>query len=78
MSDDTKLFITPNEAAITERLPDSHRQLIVVLVTEAWSRIRSDPEMTTQRRECEAIIRRLSGTDTRLVVERAYASGVEP
>jgi hypothetical protein len=63
---------------VTEYLPDAHRLLIVTLMTRAMVAIENDPEMRTETQECRDIIRRLSGTDTRVTVERAYASGVKP
>jgi hypothetical protein len=60
----------------TERFPDAHRQLLVVLVTQAWVRIQDDPKMRDARKELLDIRRRLEGTDTRVIVERAYPSGV--
>lgn len=62
---------------VSERLPDEQRQLIVVLVTKAMFEIKDDPEMKAQERECLEIIKRLSGTDTVVTVERAYPSGAQ-
>jgi hypothetical protein len=59
----------------TEILPDQSRQLLVSLVMKAWVEIRDDPAMMEHARECQDIIRRLSGSDTVVKVERAYASG---
>lgn len=59
---------------VTEVLPDDHRTLIVNLVTQAWVEIRDDPFLATNAQECLDIISRLSGTDTRVTVERAYPS----
>lgn len=61
---------------VTERFPDAHRQLLLVLVTRAYVDIQNDPEMRTQIKECRDILRRLEGTDTRVMVERAYPSRV--
>lgn len=59
---------------ITEQLPDEHRSLIIVLVTRAMVDIQHDPDMQAAHQECLDIIARLSGTDTRVTVQRAYAS----
>jgi hypothetical protein len=60
-----------------EDVPDAHRQLLLVLTMKALSEIRNDPEMAANVRECEAIIKRFSGVDTKVTVERAYPSGVD-
>jgi hypothetical protein len=57
-----------------EYLSDAHRQLLLVFVTQNWVRIRHDPDMIAESDECQDIIRMLSGTDTRVLVERAYPS----
>lgn len=59
---------------VTEVLPDDHRTLIVNLVTQAWVEIRDDPFLSANAQECLDIMSRLSGTDTRVTVERAYPS----
>jgi hypothetical protein len=41
-------------------LPDALRQLAVVLVTQAWVKIRSDPTFDNEAQECEALLRALS------------------
>ena len=62
---------------VTELLPDQHRLLIVTLVTQAWVQIKNDPEMASYAQECEDILSRLGGTDTRVTIQRAYASQAE-
>ena len=57
-----------------EHMTDSHRQLLLVLATQAWVRIRHDPEMVPESDEIEAVVRMLSGTDTKVFVERTYPS----
>lgn len=56
---------------VVEHLTDPQRQLLVVLVTQAYVRIQHDPDMLAESDECEHLIRVLSGTDTRVMVERA-------
>jgi hypothetical protein len=53
-----------------EYLTDPERQLIVVLATKAWVRVRDDSEMRVHTEELESIIRKLSGVDTRVRVEK--------
>jgi hypothetical protein len=57
-----------------EHLTDAERQLLVTFLTEAWVRVRMDPDMAEHAAECETLLRRLSGADTRVVCHRAYAS----
>lgn len=37
-------------------LTTAQRQLLAVLVTQAWVRLRDDPEMEIERKECEALM----------------------
>lgn len=50
-------------------LTDEERQLLVVLVTKAWVEIRHDSEMEKEASELESILRKISGTDKRIIVE---------
>jgi hypothetical protein len=59
---------------VVEQLPDELRQLVLVLATQAYVSIKDDPDMNLHTAECQTIIRMLSGTDTRVSVERAYPS----
>lgn len=59
---------------VSEPMSDSERQLLTVLVTQAWVAIRNDGALQPQARELENMLRKLSGTDTRVVCERAYPS----
>lgn len=59
---------------VTETMSDSERQLLIVLVTQAWVGLRHDADMLPQANELEGMLRKLSGTDTRVVCERAYPS----
>lgn len=52
------------------RFSEAERQLLLVLVTEAWARINADPEMQPQITECVDLIRKLSGTDTVLLARK--------
>ncbi len=45
-----------------EPFTDHERMLLVVLVTQAWVRIREDPEMEAHIVELETILRKLHGT----------------
>jgi rare lipoprotein A (peptidoglycan hydrolase) len=56
---------------VREQLSDERRQLLLILVTQAWVRIKDDPDMDCQSEECRDILRMLSGADVRLFVERA-------
>jgi hypothetical protein len=56
------------EPMATEYLPDEQRLLILTLVNQAWVRIRDDPEMDFHAKECEDIIRMLSGENKRITV----------
>lgn len=58
----------------TEKMPDEIRQLLVVLVTQAWVRIHHDPELQHNAQELDVALKMLSGTDTAVMVERAYPS----
>ncbi len=69
------MVTSATHSSVTETLPDAHRQLIVVLVANAFVKIREDPEMNHEARELSDIIKRFSGTDTRVTIERAYPSG---
>lgn len=53
-----------------QALTDEERQLLVVLVTQAWTRIKdyADPIDRDNAAECEAILRKLSGVDKQVVV----------
>ncbi len=59
---------------VIEELDDSGRQLIISLLTKVWVRVRNDPTMLENAKECEKLISILSGTDTKIKVERAYPS----
>ncbi len=65
----------PPTLPIIETIPDAQRQLLVVLVTRAYVEIRDDLDLAGQTTECEALIARLSGETTRLLVVRATPSG---
>jgi hypothetical protein len=54
-----------------EYLTDPERQLVVVLATKAWVRMRDDADMRVHTEELESIIRKLSGVDTRVRVEKS-------
>lgn len=56
----------PHGNTRTEIVPDTLRQLLVVLVTKAWAEIRNDPEMTAPRGELEDLMRLISGSDVQL------------
>ncbi len=60
---------------VIETIPDAQRQLLIVLVTRAYVEIRDDLDMAAQTEECEALIKRLSGETTRLLVVRTTPSG---
>ncbi len=62
---------------IREVIPDEQRQLLIVMISRAYVQIKDDPEMASAAQECSDLIKRLSGTDTVLIAERAYASGVD-
>ena len=57
-----------------EQFPDSERQLLVVLVTQAMVRIADDAAMQAAVAECHSLLKKLSGTDTVLIARRAYPS----
>lgn len=67
-----KLVIPPGGSL--EFMTADHRQLIVVLVTQAYVRIRNDPEMRDQAAECDDLLRLLSGETTRVAVIRSISS----
>ena len=65
----------PRDGVPEERLTDMERQLLVILVTRWWVQIRGDDEMQAEVGELEGILRKISGTDTVVVVRRMYPSG---
>lgn len=53
-----------------EPLTDAERQLLVVLVSQSWVRLAPDTEMQPEAFELKNILRKLSGADTRVWVEK--------
>lgn len=59
---------------IEEVFADTERQLLIVLVTQAMTRIQHDGDMERAVKECHDILSKLYGTDTVIIARRAYAS----
>lgn len=58
-----------------EALTDDERQLVLVFMHQAWVRAKDLDDGPDNAAECENIIRKLSGVDTKVICERTYASG---
>jgi len=62
------------DTQVTERMTDAQRQLLLVVVSREWARLRYDLDMQPKADELHDLVAMLSGTDTAVVVERAYPS----
>jgi hypothetical protein len=59
---------------VTELISDGDRQLLITLLMAAARPPRAGRTGMDRRDQAKSLLRQLEGTDTRIVVERAYAS----
>ena len=50
-----------------KQFTDSQRQFLVVLVTQAWVRIKDDVDMREEAKELVGVLRMIQGADTVLI-----------
>ena len=65
---------TPGPRRVVEHLTDENRQLLVVLLTREYTRLRYDTDMQPEADELIGMIAKLTGADTVVLCERAYPS----
>jgi hypothetical protein len=51
-----------------QTLTDEERQLVIVLLMKQWVEIRTIGDMEREAKELEDIIRKISGTDKRVLI----------